>query len=318
MEKETDDQEISIPGLLTLHKDGRITRVEQPQEEQGIPPSTGSTLCSKDILLQHSLKARLFLPTSTPQSPKLPLILFFHGGGFVSLSPSSPGCHTFCTELAIKARSLIISVDYRLAPEHRLPAAFEDGLSSLLWVKAQSLSTDPLREPWLASHADFTKVFLAGASSGASIAHHVAVQACQQDVLDIAGLVLVVPFLGGQVRTRSELDLAEGSRFTLEGCDKCWALSLPLGAHRDHPFSNVNMAPHKVWADKSIPWPPSVVVIGGKDILHDRQLEYARQLEASSREVTVVDFDNADHFMSGEFHDLMLERITKFILSHHG
>lgn len=310
------EHETSIPGLLTLHRDGTITRLEIPQGELDVPPSPNS----KDLVLTAHVKARLFLPTESPsRSIKLPLILFFHGGGFVSLSYASPGCHSLCNELAVKTHAIVVSVGYRLAPEHRLPAAFEDGFSALLWLKGQALC-EPNCEPWLASYADFTKVFIAGVSSGASIVHQVALQAAAavdqlKPQLDVRGLVLVVPFLGGQVRTQSEVELEESSTLPLQGCDNCWALSLPKGASRDHPFSNV-MGPQAPRMDDSMAWPPSLLVVGGRDILHDRQLEYAQKLQEAGKEVNVARFEHGDHFMSGHFHDLMVEEITKFVLYH--
>lgn len=70
-------------------------------------------------------------------------------------------------------QAVVVSPDYRLAPEHRLPAALDDGLATLRWLQKQALGWDP--DPWLGEgRVDYGKVFLVGDSSGGNIAHHLA------------------------------------------------------------------------------------------------------------------------------------------------
>ena len=100
---------------------------------------------------------------------------------------------------------MIVSVDYRLAPEHRLPAAYYDALEVLHWIKTT-------QEHWLIQYADLSSCFIMGDSGGGNVAYHAALLAAAQvdDLLPlkIRGLILLKPFFGGVKRTESELRLA--------------------------------------------------------------------------------------------------------------
>lgn len=98
--------------------------------------------------------------------------------------------------------------DYRLAPEHRLPDAMEDGISALRWLKAQVLSGNK-GDAWVkGGGVDFDQVFVLGDSSGGNMAHHMAVQlgagSVDLDPVRVRGYVLLAPFFGGVARTKSE------------------------------------------------------------------------------------------------------------------
>ncbi|EEC78458.1 hypothetical protein OsI_18325 [Oryza sativa Indica Group] len=80
---------------------------------------------------------------------------------------TSPAYHRCFNDLAIAYPAVVVSVDYRLAPEHPFPAAYEDSATALAWV----LST---ADPWLATHGDLSRVFLANDSAGGNICHHLA------------------------------------------------------------------------------------------------------------------------------------------------
>ena len=89
------------------------------------------------------LPARLYSPRALGQPA--PLLLFFHQGGFVV--GTLDWCEAFCSMLADEAGCLVLSVDYRLGPEHRFPSASEDALASWRWVQenATRLGVDPAR-----------------------------------------------------------------------------------------------------------------------------------------------------------------------------
>ncbi|CAM0874819.1 unnamed protein product [Alopecurus aequalis] len=172
--------------LLRVYKSGRMERpLQAPPVEPGIDPSTGVE--SKDVDL-GIYSARLYLPTSTETTgAKLPVIVYIHGGGFVAESAKSPIYHRFLNDLTSACPALGVSLDYRLAPEHPLPAAYEDCLAALGWV----LSAE---DPWIAAHGDLSRVFLAGDSAGGNICHHLAIQ---PDVPRLKGAVLIHPWFWG-------------------------------------------------------------------------------------------------------------------------
>jgi len=132
------------------------------------------------------LPIRCYYPRQAAASGGLPTLLFFHGGGFVigDLDSHDILCRQFC-ELA---EVLVISVDYRLAPEHRYPAAVEDALCSLDWIKehCEEVGADPMR------------LAVAGDSAGGTLAAIVAQHARETGVALKAQLLLypVVDLIG--------------------------------------------------------------------------------------------------------------------------
>ncbi|XP_022870037.1 probable carboxylesterase 8, partial [Olea europaea var. sylvestris] len=178
------------------------------------------------------------IPAKTLTGTKLPLIIYLHGGDFVLYSASTVVYHEFCNNLAILFPAVVASVEYRLAPENRLPAAYDDALNAIFWAKNQALKVGG-RDPWL-EYADFSRVFIMGSSAGANIAYHVALRALDFDLgpLKIIGLLMNQPFLGGLQRTQSELRLEEDKYVPLYVCDVLWSLALPQGTNRDHEYCN--------------------------------------------------------------------------------
>ena len=137
-----------------------------------------SPVLTKDVPINRTrgTGVRIFLPShalehSTSAGPKRPLIVYYHGGGFIMLSASSCVNHTFCSEMAVKLDAVVVSVDYRLAPQHRLPAAYDDAVEALHWMK----STD---EVWLRQFGDVSKCFLMGTSAGGNIAYYAGNKEC--------------------------------------------------------------------------------------------------------------------------------------------
>jgi len=145
----------------------------------------------------------------SPSSPakKFSVILFLHGGGFCVGTRDWPNFHNCCLKLASGLNALVVAPDYRLAPEHRLPAAMEDGYSALQWLQAQVLSDKG--DAWVnGGEVDYDQVFILGDSSGGNIAHHLAVQIGAGSTglapVRVRGYILMAPFFGGVARTKSE------------------------------------------------------------------------------------------------------------------
>jgi len=126
------------------------------------------------------------------------VLVYFHGGGFCIASFELVNFHAGALRLAAELPALVLSADYRLAPEHRLPAAFDDADSVLAWLRAQASAA---AEPWLAESADFGRVFVGGDSAGGTISHHVAARHGAGSLalapLRLAGYVLLWTFFGG-------------------------------------------------------------------------------------------------------------------------
>src|SRR5205085_10003423 len=97
----------------------------------------------EELTVAGSIRARLYVPFGVAQSS--PLLVFFHGGGFVvgDLNTHDNSCRL----LASRAGVRVLAVDYRLGPEHRFPAAADDALEAFRWVRdhAAELGADPRR-----------------------------------------------------------------------------------------------------------------------------------------------------------------------------
>ncbi|GMI90064.1 carboxyesterase 20 [Hibiscus trionum] len=281
--------------------DGTLTR--DPKAFLTTPPDISNpTILSKDIPINptNNTWARIFLPKRQPllhpATPpnKLPLLLYFHGGGFVIGSPDLALFHEFCSNIASQLPVMLVSVGYRLAPEHRLPAAYDDGMEVLHWVKT-------VEDDWLRDHADYSNCFIMGSSAGGNMAYHVGLRAAQEtddlSPLKIKGLILHHPFLGGVQRTESELRIVNDPFLPPSVCDLMWELCLPVGADRDHPYCNPTVGEdgfsglEKI---KQLGWKVLVTGCGG-DRMIDRQMDLAEMMEKKG--INVV-----GSFGEGEYH----------------
>ncbi|XP_052184683.1 carboxylesterase 1-like [Diospyros lotus] len=226
---------------IVRNPDGTYTRLLEFPATASRPDHDGhSAALSKDVPLnpQNKTWLRIHLPSqalysSPPQ--KLPLIVYFHGGGFVFMGAATPMIHDFCDKLASRLAAVVVSVNYRLAPEHRLPAAYDDAKEALLW-------TATAQDQWLSQFADVSNCFIMGTSAGGNIAYHAGLRGALElenlKPLKITGLILHHPFFGGSERTASERGSVRDPILTLSGTDYCWEMALPTGADRDHEYSN--------------------------------------------------------------------------------
>ncbi|KAK7390077.1 hypothetical protein VNO78_25376 [Psophocarpus tetragonolobus] len=226
---------------IKLNPDGKTLSREYmvPMVPPSPTPSSEPAL-SKDIPLNPATKTsiRLFLPNPPPgPAVKIPLLIYFHGGGFILYHPSSLIFHQSSSALSASLPALVASVDYRLCPEHRLPAAYEDAVDALRWAQAEAQEPS---EAWLRDHADFSKCFLMGSSAGGNIACFAALRALDIPLspLKIAGVIMNVPYFSGVQRSDSELRLVNDRIVPLPANDLMWSLSLPEGADRDHLYCN--------------------------------------------------------------------------------
>jgi acetyl esterase/lipase len=310
---------------IKLNPNGSLTR---NYVVPTVPPSSDPNnslpqpALSKDIILNASAKTsiRLFIPNPPPSSSsaKLPLILYFHGGGFILYHPSSLIFHQSCSTFAAEIPVIVASVDYRLTPEHRLPAAYDDAVESLLWLKSQAQNPNE-SDPWIRDHVDFNKCFLMGNSAGGNIAYFAALRALDLDLspIKIQGLLLNSPFFSGVQRTESELRLINDHILPLPAGDLMWTLSLPEGADRDHVYCNPTVS-DAVFGEKIGRLPRTFINGYGGDPLVDKQKEVVKILEAHGVHVD-SDFCE-DGYHAVEIFDrskaqALVDNVKKFILS---
>ncbi|KAG8383324.1 hypothetical protein BUALT_Bualt04G0000700 [Buddleja alternifolia] len=286
-------------------------------------PRNGGVKTS-DITVDTSrnLWFRLYVPpassattTSDSDQPLLPLVVFFHGGGFVYLAPDFKAYDDVCRRFCSQVPAVIVSVNYRLAPEHSYPAQYDDGFDVLKFLDDQT--------HLLPENADLSRCFLAGDSAGANLAHHVAVRASQSkfthlkarspahlyilqthththmyiyyiNLRGVRGLVAIQPFFGGEERTKSEMELAEVDAIvTTKRTDWMWKSFMP-GGDRDHQVINVS-GPRAFDISKLDCFPPTMVVVAAFDSLKDWQLRYYEWLKNSGKQAYLVHYPTMFH-----------------------
>lgn len=280
---------------IVLNSDGSITRQQQGILTAASDPSHNSPIFTKDIPINKSNNTwlRIYVPTETLDSSsshdKLPLIVYFHGSGFIVGSVAFQIFHNFCETMAVQIPAIVVSVEYRLAPCNRLPAAYLDAVEALHGIKTTN-------EEWLLKYADFSKCYLMGGSAGANIAYHAAAFLGDEDLghLKIQGLILHQPYFGGTGRTKSELRLIDDKVLPLVVNDLMWELALPIGTDRDHEYSNLTVGGGWRVCDeiKRLGWKVLVTGCDG-DPLVDRQVELVTILKEKGVE-TVSKFGEGD------------------------
>ena len=258
------DQLKALPALETLpvaqarslvdelSKAGPKSNAEAVSEDISIPSATG------DIPL------RIYRPTQ-PQA----IIVYFHGGGWTlgNLDSVDASLRDFCAA----ARCCIVSVDYRLAPEHPFPGALEDAYQATLWA-------DMVRGNLVSAECP---LLVAGDSAGGNLATVVAQMATLQDGPSISGQVLFYPVTDTNTETASYLENAEGRFLTRSLMQWFFDQYLPNQDDRTDPRA----APLRSVDLSTLP--PALIQTAEYDPLRDEGEAYAERLIASGVEVTL-------------------------------
>nr|XP_043630575.1 probable carboxylesterase 9 [Erigeron canadensis] len=270
---------------IIKNEDGTLTRLVELLQipatgEDDVLP--GQIVVSKDVTLDANKNTwmRIFRPVKIPSNDnkiaRLPLVVYFHSGGFIAFKVSDVMSHEAMNKLSYEAPAITLSVNFRLAPETRLPGQYDDAMDALNWVKTQAM--DPNGEPWIKQYVDFSRVFLYGTSCGGNIVLHTTLRALNYNLspLTIEGIILSQPLIGGKKRTKSELKLAADPLFPLPVIDLVWELALPKGTDRDHRFCNPLGDQQVVEKMKNL---GRCLVIGfGGDPLIDRQQDLVQAM----------------------------------------
>ncbi|KAA8548609.1 hypothetical protein F0562_000293 [Nyssa sinensis] len=205
----TKEVTIDLSPILRVYKDGTVERLFGSPYVPPSPEDPTTGVSSKDITISPNVSARLYLPKLTVTNQKLPILVYFHGGAFCLESAFSFLDHRYLNAIVSEAKALAVSVEYRLAPEHPLPAAYEDCWAALQWVASHSAhDNDSIeKEPWLINHGDFGKVCIGGASAGGNIVHNIAMRAGVRRLhgdVKIHGAFLSHPYFWGSEPLGSE------------------------------------------------------------------------------------------------------------------
>lgn len=277
--------------FLKIYKDGHIERlVGVDVVPQSLDPETGVE--SKDVVISPDVFARLFAPKHAGAGDqKLPLVLYFHGGGFCVETPFCAKYHNAVKTIVAESSVVAVSVHYRLAPENPIPIPYDDSWAAFEWAASHSEGTGP--DEWLNARADFRRVFLAGDSAGANIAHNLALRAGVSGSpagVNLIGIVLIHPYFWGVEPIGNEPKEAE-KRAMAEGI---WRFSYPATQNgTDDPWMNPAKDPNfgKLGCGRVL------VFVAEKDGLRDRGWYYKELLEKSEwgGTVEVVEAKGDDH-----------------------
>lgn len=222
-----------------------------------------------------AIRVRIYRPSGTAP---LPVLVYLHGGGWVvgDLDTHDKVCRELCAGVG----ALTVSVDYRLAPEHKFPAAVDDSLAATEWVcrHAAELGGDPAR------------VAIGGDSAGATLSTVVARRLRDAGAPGLAAQLLVYPAarLDATV-TQSMIDNATGYR--LQRADMEWFRSHYLRSDADGLHADASPLRAADLADL----PPALVQTCEFDPLRDEGEEYGRALRVAGVATTVSRYDGAIH-----------------------
>ncbi len=239
------------------------------------PPKMWSAV---DHVVDH-LTLRVYTPYKS--MVRLPALVYFHGGGHVIGSVETHDA--ICRRFAEGAHARVISVEYRLAPEHPFPAATEDAYKAYQWVyeNADTLGIDRHR------------IGVAGDSAGGNLAAVVSLKSRDQGYARPALQVLLYPMTDLQTDTRSYRDFAQG--FTLTQDLMKWFIShyIKDEEHLMHPYA----APLR--ADSLHDLPATIIATAGFDPLLDEGEAFANRLLEDGVDVHYMMHSNQMHGYAG-------------------
>jgi acetyl esterase len=225
----------------------------------------------------NDLALRIYLPREAKPGELFPVLLWFHGGGFVigNLDTHDSACRM----LATQAECMVVAVDYRLAPEHKFPAAVEDCMAALRWVAMHAREIG----------ADGARIAVGGDSAGGNLAAVCALLARNEGFPTLAHQLLVYPCTAPEPETPSHRKFAEG--YVLTRNTITWFYKQYLRSRSD--VNDFRFGP--LIADDLSNLPPALVLVAGYDPLRDEGVDYAKRLIEAGNRVTLVNYEGMIH-----------------------
>jgi len=223
------------------------------------------------------IPVRIYTPVEPAADAPLPVLVYFHGGGFVIGSLDS--YDALCRAIANRAGCIVVSVDYRLAPEAKFPAAAEDCLAALDWVHDHADEID----------ADPTRIAVGGDSAGGNLAAVTALQARDRGGPALRLQLLIYPVLAGEPESESHHAFAEGLLLTRRNL--LWFYDHYLNGPADR--TDPRFAP--LAADDLSALPETLLIVAGYDPLRDEGLAYGERLQAAGVTTEVSNYAGMVH-----------------------
>ena len=220
---------------------------------------------------------RIYTPRELKSGEKLPVLLWFHGGGFVIGSIDTHD--SACRMLANKADCLVVSVDYRLAPEHKFPAGVEDCQAAMKWMALHAVEFG----------GDASCMAVGGDSAGGNLAAVMAILARDAAHPKLVFQLLIYPCIAPEPETGSHYKFKEGYILTRKSIT--WFYKQYLRSGKD--VNDFRFAP--LMHDDLSALPPALIIVAGYDPLRDEGIDYAKKLIEAGNRVRLSNYEGMVH-----------------------
>ncbi|SNS08878.1 acetyl esterase [Sphingomonas laterariae] len=206
-----------------------------------------------------------------------PVLVFYHGGGYIACGIESHD--RLCHRLARLAECAIVSVDYRLAPEHAFPAAVDDALAALRWVQANGTRYG----------LDTSRIAVGGDSAGGTLATVTAARARDEGGPAIVHQLMFYPGADMVEDTPSRREFAKGYFLDDDFSELCISAYVTNPADRAHPWAS------PIRAKDLTRLPPATIITAECDPLRDEGRNYAETLRAAGVATDYTDYAGVFH-----------------------
>ena len=270
-----------INGLVRepLHVLGAVkAREAYADRPDALGPKWRSVFAVQDRLINEAEQAiplRIYTPIDSEQP--LPVLLFYHGGGMVI--GTLDGYDTLCRQLAVHSGCIVVSVDYRLAPENKFPAAVEDAYAALVWVQEHAERFN----------GDAQCIAVGGDSAGGNLAAVVAILARDNHLPGLVFQLLIYPATASYADSASHRRCSEG--YFLERPTVLWFHNSYIRCDSDR--QDFRYAPLITESLRDLP--PALVIVAGYDPLRDEGVAYAQRLRDSGVGVQLQEYPGMFH-----------------------
>jgi acetyl esterase len=263
------------PAYHTLSpKDARQLFLETRPASTPTPPEIGSV---RNLVTEGSIPLRVYRPAGVPDTTRLPVYVYFHGGGWVIGDLDTHD--VVCRQITAEAGVSVVSVDYRLAPEHKFPAAADDAWAATRWVVAHAAELA----------VDATRLAVGGDSAGGNLAAVMALMAREAGGPAIALQVLLYPVTDVAGEAESYQTFADGYMLTRDSMR--WFIAHYLKASED--AADWRASPLRTPSLAGLP--PALIITAGFDPLRDEGEAYARRLREAGVRVDYACYGGMIH-----------------------
>jgi acetyl esterase len=270
------DQMASLPPFESLSVDAARAQTIERTRAGSLPTLPVATVVNRVIPgPAGDLPVRIYTPNG---SGPFPLMVFFHGSGFVvcNLDTHDGTCRNLCSA----AGCVVVSVDYRLAPENKFPAGPEDCYAATKWAAAHARELN----------ADAARLVIAGDSAGGNLVAVVALMAGDKGGPTLRGQLMIYPVTDYYTPGHpSYVENAEGYGLSAAGMRWFWNHYLTSAAEADNPY----VSPLRAANLRGLP--PALIITAEYDVLRDEGEAYGKRLKEAGVRTTVTRYDGMHH-----------------------